>query len=458
MNVRKMEKQTQSNQDTMLNTPVSKLIITLGIPSIITMLITNFYNMADTYFVGQISTSASGAVGIVFGIMAILQAIGFLFGHGAGSIISRLLGGGDGKRADRISSISLFCAFTGGLIVSAAGFVFMKPMMYFMGSTETIYPYAVQYASCIFVAAPFIVSSFSMNNILRYQGYSSLGLIGIGVGAVLNIVLDPILMFGFDMGILGAGMATAISQIVGFFVLLFIFQSKRTKCTFRFFHIKYFRAEIALIAYTGLPSLIRQAVGSISTMLLNREAAIYGGDAAVAAMSIVSRITMFVFAVGLGVGQGFQPVAGFNYGARRFDRVRKGYIFTLISGASLLGALALTAIFLSDRLVGIFRDDAAVIAIGSTALLYQCISVFFMPVSVCTNMLLQSTGKNGQASLTALLRNGFCFIPLILILPKIYGIWGIQLSQPLADVISSLVSIPFALNFFKKLPREITDL
>lgn len=437
----------------MLSMPVSKLIISLGIPSTLTMLITNIYNMADTYFVGQIGTSASGAVGIVFGVMAILQAIGFLFGHGAGSIISRLLGGGDEQRADRISSISLFCAFVGGMAVSVPGFVFIKPIMHFMGSTETIYPYAVQYASCIFVAAPFIVASFAMNNILRYQGNASLGLVGIGTGAVLNIALDPILMFGFDMGILGAGVATAFSQIVGFFVLLFLFQSKKTKCSFRFSHIKYLKDEIAAISYTGLPSLVRQGMAGVSTMLLNREAAIYGGDAAVAAMSIVGRITMFIFAVGLGIGQGFQPVAGFNYGARRFDRVRKGYKFTLIAGEVCLGSFALAAIFVSGKVVGIFRDDTAVIAIGSTALLYQCIAIFFMPVSVCTNMLLQSTGKNGQASFTALLKNGLCFIPLILVLPKLYKIPGIQLSQPVADVLSCLISIPFAVNFFKKLPE-----
>ncbi len=441
-----------TKQEEMLNTPVSKLILMLGIPSTLTMLITNIYNMADTYFVGQIGTSASGAVGIVFGIMAILQAMGFLFGHGAGSIISRLLGGGDEKRADRISSIALFCAFTGGLVISLIGFLFMKPIMYFMGSTETIYPYAVQYAACIFVAAPFIVASFAMNNILRYQGSANLGLVGIGTGAILNIVLDPILMFNFNMGILGAGAATAFSQILGFFVLLFLFQSKKTKCTFKLSHIKYLREEIAVISYTGLPSLVRQGMGSVSTMLLNREAAIYGGDAAVAAMSIVGRVTMFIFAVGLGIGQGFQPVAGFNYGAGRFDRVRKGYRFTLIAGEVFLGSFALAAIFVSGRVIGIFRDDAAVIAIGSPALLYQCIAIFFMPISVCTNMLLQSTGKNGQASFTALLKNGLCFIPLILVLPKIYAIYGIQLSQPIADVLSCLISIPFAINFFKKLP------
>lgn len=442
-----------TKQNKMLSMPVSRLIILLGIPSTLTMLITNIYNMADTYFVGQIGTSASGAVGIVFGVMAILQAIGFLFGHGAGSIISRLLGGGDDKRADRVSSISLFCAFTGGLAVSVLGFSFMKPMMYFMGSTKTIYPYAVQYASCILVSAPFIVASFAMNNILRYQGSASLGLVGIGTGAVLNIILDPILMFKFDMGILGAGLATAFSQIVGFFVLLVLFQSKKTRCTFRFSHIKYLKEEIDSIAYTGLPSLVRQGMASISTMLLNREAAICGGDAAVAAMSIVGRITMFIFSVGLGIGQGFQPVAGFNYGAKRFDRVRKGYRFTLITGEVFLGSIALVAILVSGKVVGIFRDDAMVIEIGSMALLYQCIAIFFMPVSVCTNMLLQSTGKNGQASFTALLKNGLCFIPLILILPRLLGVLGIQLSQPVADVLSSLISIPFAVNFFKKLPK-----
>lgn len=443
----------ESQYDKMTKMPVSKLIFLLGIPSTLTMLITNIYNMVDTYYVGKIGTSASGAVGIVFGIMAILQATGFLFGHGAGSIISRLLGKKEEERANIVASISIFCAFTGGFIIAVLGFLFMKPLMFFMGSTKTIYPYAREYASCIFVAAPFIVSSFSLNNILRYQGNATYGLVGIGIGAVLNIVLDPIFMFYLDYGILGAGIATALSQVIGFFVLFGLFQSKKTQCSFNIKNVKYIKREFLNISYTGLPSLVRQGLSSISTMLLNQQAAVYG-DAAVAAMSIVGRISMFIFAVGLGIGQGFQPVAGFNYGAKKYDRVKKGFRFTFISGEAILGVFAFLGILVSGSVVGIFRDDPLVIEIGSRALLFQCIAIFFSPFFVCTNMLLQSTGKSGQASVTALLKNGLCFMPLIITLPKFWGILGIQLAQPIADIMTFFISIPFAICFFKELKNK----
>ncbi len=441
-----------SQYEKMTEMPVSRLIMSLGIPTVFTMLITNIYNMADTYFVGQISTSASGAVGIVFGIMAILQAIGFLFGHGAGSIISRLLGGGSKERANHVAAISIVCAFTAGMIITLFGFLFLRPLMYFMGSTDTIYPHAVRYASCIFVAAPFILTSFTMNNILRYQGNANLGLVGIGTGAVLNIALDPILMFGFEMGVLGAGIATAFSQIVGFVILFMMIKSKKTQCSFVLTDIRYIKDEIFPIIYTGMPSLVRQGMSSISTMLLNREAAVYG-DAAVAAMSIVGRASMFIFAVGLGIGQGFQPMAGFNYGAGKYNRVRKGFVFTFLAGSVLLGIMSVAGMIIPEKIVSIFRDDTSVIAIGKTALFYQSIAILFSPFYVCTNMMLQSTGKNIAATTTALLKSGLCFIPAILILPQFFGLHGIQLAQPIADVATCFLTIPFAIWFFKNLPR-----
>lgn len=449
-----MHKEAYPTQyDKMTKMPVSKLILLLGLPSTISMLITNIYNMVDTFFVGKLGTSASGAVGIVFGIMAILQAFGFLFGHGAGSQVARRLGAHDEKAANTAASISVFCSFSTGLLLTISGLLFLTPILHLMGSTKTILPFARAYALCIFIAAPFIMSSFTMNNILRYEGKANLGLIGMGAGAILNMILDPILMFQFDLGILGAGISTAFSQIVGFIILIALFQSPKTQCTFSIKEIRSLPQEIAGILYNGLPSLVRQGMNSISTMLLNGQAALYG-DAAVAAMSIVNRIAFFIFAVGLGIGQGFQPVAGFNYGAGKYKRVKDGYGFTLLLGELSLGIFAILGMCVSGHVIGVFRDDPAVIAIGSTALFIQCAAIFFHPFSVCTNMLLQSTGKGGQASFTALLKSGLFFIPLILLLPHFLGILGIQIAQPIADVLTFFANIPFAIHFFKTLPKE----
>ncbi len=456
----KSGKKVYSTQyEKMTEMPVGKLILQLGIPTTLTMLVTNIYNMADTFFVGQINNSASGAVGVVFGIMAILQAVGFMFGHGAGSMVSRFLGSHEEGRANRVATVALFCSFTFGLAISVIGLSFLDPILYLMGSTDTILPYARDYATCILLAAPFMVTSFSLNNLLRYQGKAVLALVGIGFGGILNIALDPILMFGFEMGTLGAGVATAISQLISFTILCCLYQSKLTVCKFKLSEIKYTLTEMWMIMSTGMPSFIRQGLGSISTMLLNGQAKLYG-DPAVAAMSVVGKITMFVFCVGLGIGQGFQPVAGFNYGAKKYDRVRKGFFFTFVTGEILLGIVALGGIAVSDFIVGVFRDDPTVIEIGSKALLYQLIAVLFMPFTVCTNMMLQSTGKNVQASITALLKNGLCFIPLILTLPLRFGVLGIQIAQPIADLITFLCSIPFAIHFFvdlRKRERALTE-
>lgn len=439
--------------DKMTKQPVGSLVITLGIPTTISMLVTNIYNMVDTMFVGKLGTSASGAVGIVFGFMSILQAFGFLFGQGAGSIISRRLGNKDEDSASVVASTAFFSSMFMGLLIGILGTVFNTKMVYLLGSTDTILPYAKTYSLFILAAAPFMTSTFTMNNILRFEGKASLSMVGLMTGAILNMVGDPILMFGLDMGIAGAGLSTAISQFVSFCVLLFMFLSGKTQSKLSVRKItREFNVLFDIVA-TGFPSLVRQGLQAVSTMILNQQARIYG-DAAVAAMSIVSRISFFIFAVGLGIGQGFQPVCGFNYGARKFSRVKEAFSFTLVAGEVLLGMFAVAGLLFSNQAIAVFRDDAEVIAFGTPALRYQCMALFLNPLIVLSNMTLQSTGQRAWATFLSMMRSGLYLIPMIYILTYTMGARGIQLAQPVSDVLSFATALPVIVNFIRKLPED----
>lgn len=437
----------------MTETPVPRLIITLGIPTTISMLVTNIYNMADTYFVGKIGTSASGAVGIVFGLMAIIQAFGFMFGHGAGSIISRRLGARDVKSASRFASTSFASSLVVGVVIMVLGFLFLNPLMRLLGSTDTILPYARTYASFILLAAPFMASSCVMNNILRYEGRAALAMVGLTSGGILNIFGDWLLMDGFGLGVMGAGLSTAVSQIISFCILLFMFLSGKTESKFALKWVTKDLGDVVMICKTGLPSLMRQGLTSVSTMVLNGQAAIYG-DAAVAAMSIVNRICSFIFSVALGIGQGFQPVSAFNYGAKKYGRVRQGFCFTLGLSEVLLGTIAVVGMIYSSHFVAFFRNDPKVITIGNFALSVQLAALFFQPLTVCSNMLFQSVGKNGTATFLAMLRSGLCFIPVIVLLSRVLGLTGVEISQTVADVLAFFISLPFTLRFLGELKRE----
>ena len=446
-----MKTKSMSQFDKMTKTPVSRLIIKLSIPAIISMMVTNVYNLVDTAFVGQLGNSASGAVGIVFGFMAVLQAIGFMFGNGSGSIISRLLGAKNTEQASKIASTGFFFTLLFGAVVAIISAFVLKPLVMLLGSTETISPYAQTYISYILVAAPFITASFTMNNLLRYEGKATLGMIGLIVGAVLNIAGDPILMFGLNMGIAGAGLSTCISQIIGFFVLLSMFLLHKTQC----------RLSVKLIVPkflpeiigTGLPSLLRQGLNSLSTVVLNNCAAVYG-DAAVAAMSIVSRVIFFTFSFALGVGQGFQPVCGFNYGAKKFDRLKTAFYFSVMLAEIIVVVMSVGLILFPGEIVRIFRDDNTVMEIGSRALVLQGIAQLFLPFCMITEMALQSVGKKLGASVLSTLRNGLFFIPLLLILSNVRGLSGIQEAQPLAVTLAVIPSAILAVRFFRELPKN----
>ena len=434
----------------MTETPIPKLIISLSIPTIINMLVTNIYNLVDTAFVGRLGNSASGAVGIVFGYMAIVQAVGFMFGQGGGSIASRLLGAKNAGKASETASTAFFFAMGAGGLIAILSFIFLDPLIMALGSTVTIAPYARQYITYVLIATPFMTASFTMNNVLRYEGKAAIGMIGLLTGSILNMVGDPILMFGLKMGVAGAGLSTCISQITSFFILLSMFLRGRTTCRLSLSNVQPGNDLLLRICAAGLPSLLRQGLGSIATIILNSNAGVYG-DEAVAAMSIVSRISFFIFSVALGVGQGFQPVSAFNYGAGKYDRVKKGFNFTLAIGEVMMG-IAIIAMFIhSGNVIGMFRDDPRVIEIGTRALRLNLASLLFLPLSMVTEMLFQSTGHSAGASILSSLRSGIFFIPALIILSRLRGLSGIQEAQPLAYVLTFFPSLAFWIWLMKKI-------
>ena len=443
----------KSQYEMMTQKPVPALIVQLGLPTMVSMFVTSIYNMADSYFVGQINTSASGATGVVLGLMAILQAIGFMFGHGSGSIISRKLGQKDIESARKFAATGFYAALIAGFFFLIFGTLLVTPLMRLLGSTDTILPYARTYAICILCAAPALVSSCVMNNILRYEGRAFFAMIGLTSGGILNIFLDMLFMQKMNMGILGAGLATAISQYVSWALLLTMFILKKTQTTLAPKYIKFNLATLGDIITTGLPSLARQGLASISTMVLNNAAGAYG-DAAIAAMSIANRISMFIFSAVLGIGQGFQPIAGFNFGAKKYSRVRQGFFFTLIFGTLMLGLASLIVYINAGPCIHFFRDDPDVVNIGIPALHAQCLALFFVPFQVCNNMMFQSIGYKFNATFLSSLRNGLCFIPILLLFSFVWGLFGIQIAQAVADVMTSLICIPFTVHFFAKLPKE----
>ena len=436
----------------MTETPIPQLVLSLAAPTILSMLITSIYNLADTFFVGQISTSASGAVGVVSSLMAIIQALGFMLGHGAGTIISRSLGSRDTTAATRFASTSFFTALVFGVVLAVAGLGTLPHFMMLLGSTETILPHACAYARPILIAAPLMISSLVMNNILRYEGKASFAMIGLVTGGVLNIALDPLFMFVFGLGTAGAGIATALSQSISFCILLSMFLRGKTVSQFRLSTVTREARDFGRILLGGAPSFGRQGLNSIGGMLLNLAARSYG-DAAVAGMSIVSRIFMFIISVAIGVGQGLQPVASFNYGARKYRRVRQAAIFTIEAAFCMLVVLVGLCWVNGDALIRLFRDDPAVTAVALPAFHYQCLAMLLQPIIVVANMTFQSVGASGRATFLACCRQGVFFIPLILILPRTHGLFGVEICQPIADVLTFLVSLPFLIAFLQQLGR-----
>ncbi|MGN0757914.1 MAG: MATE family efflux transporter [Candidatus Ventricola sp.] len=427
---------SSSRGEMMLNMPVSRVIPQLAIPTIISMLITSIYNMADTFFVSQLGTSASGAVGVIFSAMAIIQAVAFTIGMGSGTNVSQALGAGDEEKAQRYVSTAFFTAVVVGAVLAAAALLNIDWLVRFLGATETIAPYAKDYATYIFYAAPFMMGSLAMNNLLRFEGLSIYGMVGITTGGILNMVLDPLLIFGFGLGTSGAAIATAISQFVSFTILLIMTNTKDAAISI---HPRNFRPTARMygrIFYMGLPSLGRQGIASVSTILLNNAAGLYG-DAAIAAMSIVSRFIMFINSTVIGFGQGFQPVCGYCYGAGRYSRVREAFTFCVKVSTIILLVLSAISFLFARPIITVFRrDDPLVIEIGTFALRAQLLTLPLWGFITMSNMFTQSIGYGVRATIIATARQGIFLIPALLILPQVFGLRGIQIAAPISDVLT----------------------
>lgn len=439
----------------MTETKISKLIPRLAVPTIISMLVTSIYNMADTFFVSQIGTAASAAVGINFSVMAMIQAIGFTLGMGSGNFISRSLGRQDRDAAHEAAATGFFTALILGAVLAFLGLTFLERFVRMLGATETIAPYAKDYAKYILIATPYMCGSFVLNNIIRSQGNAFYSMIGIGTGGILNMLLDPLFIFTFNMGISGAAIATILSQFISFSILLYMCNRNKEHVTIK---ISYFKARIQMykeILRAGLPTLSRQGLASMAAVALNVCAAPFG-DAAIAAMSIVSRIMIFINSSLIGFGQGFQPVCGFNYGAKRYDRVLEAYYFCLKVAIVLLSVLGIVCFTFASEVMALFRKtDLEVIEIGALALRYQCLTLPIQACIIMANMLTQSIGYSFYATVVAMGRQGIFLIPTLFILPNIMGIRGLQLCQPVADISTFILGTVIAIKVVKDLKNRM---
>lgn len=429
--------------------PVHRVIGAMAIPTIISMLLTSMYNLVDTFFVGKINTQSTAAVGIVFSVMFFIQAFSFFFGNGSGNYISRQLGAQNTKDAEVMASTGLFYTLVFSLIVMLLGWIFLEPISILLGSTPTILPYTRQYLGISLLGTPFIMGTFCINNQMRFQGFTKYSVYGAISGSIINCLLDPVFIFGFSMGVSGAAVASVIGQISGFVIML-IMSQKEGVIHYTHRRISFEGRFVKEIIAGGTPSISRQGLASVSTIALNSVAGNYG-DAAIAAMSIVTRISMFIFSVIVGLGQGFQPMCGFCYGAKLYDRVKEGFWFSTKIGTFFLLFWSVILIIFSGEVVSLFRDDPQVIAIGIPALRYQMIIFPACSFMMMANMMMQTCRKTIRANILAASRQGLFFIPLIFVLPYFYGLFGVEICQAVSDIISLIVTIPIVWTAFKEM-------
>ena len=442
----------QDNYTFLTTAPVSRVIPTMAVPTVISMLVTSIYNLVDTYFVGLINTQATAAVGVAFPLMAIIQSLGFLFGQGSGTYMARHLGARRLDEASQMAATSFIASIICGLVVTVLGLIFLKPLSILLGSTPTILPYTMQFMGVILLGAPLMTASMVINNQMRFQGNPTQAMYGMISGAVLNVLLVPLFMFTFGLGILGTAIGTVLSQLFGF-IVLWIMSRRGENIPIKLSLASskwHFQQEILK---GGTPSLTRQALASVATLMLNVAAGVYG-DAAIAGMSIVSRLAFLIFAIIIGIGQGYQPFCGFNYGAGLYQRLRKGFFFTIKLDMLVLVLLCGPAFVFAEQLVDLLRHDPEVVAVGAVALRWQLVALpMAAAVTVC-NMTLQTSGHSVPANVLAAARNGIFFIPLILILPYFLGLKGVEICQAVCDVLAFLLAIPLMVQFFKGIAKR----
>ena len=444
-----MRVDSEQQRQIMLTEPIGPLLFKKAAPTVLIQLITVIYNTADTYFVAKIDTAASAAVGVVFSLMAVIQATGGSIGMGATSLISPMLGQ---KRVDDASTVGTSAALMSvlaGTLIGALGLIFLRPLVSLIGARGEVVPYAADYARFILIGAPFMTTAFVLNSVLRSEGQTMYSMLAMVTGGVLNLFIDPLLIFGFRMGIAGAALATMLSQMTSFAIMAVIFIRDRSIVRLR---PKYIGKKVSVyvhIVRMGVPTLFRQGMASLSSALLNIQAAPFGA-AAVAAISIANKLYMLVRHIVLGIGQGFQPIAGYCFGAKRYSRVKKVFWYATASATVICVALAVAVYFFREPIMTWFRDDPDVVQIGSMMLAFLCVTIPLMGFSTYVNQLYQSLGFAVGATILASCRQGIFFVPLVFLLPYFFGLKGITAVQAGADLLTFLVSIPFLIYFFRK--------
>ncbi len=434
----------------MTETSVTKLVLTLSIPTILSQMITSIYNMADTFFVTSLGDSAVGAVTIVYALQSIIQAVGFGLAMGASSLVSRRLGEKDREGASRFFSCAFFSALLFGLLLTLGCMINLRGLLRVFGATETILPYATEYAFIILLGAPVMCSSFVLSNVLRAEGRSLFAMIGLSAGGVLNILLDPLFIFTAGMGVAGAALATVLSQCVSFCILLILFLLGKTIVKLSPKRLSRRVGDYGLIIKTGLPTVFRQGLGSLATTLLNVQVKVYG-DAAIAAVGIANKIYMLLRSFVIGVGHGFQPVAGYNYGAGKPRRVKKAFWVATVFGTVVSMVASVALLWGAEPIVRLLDPETEeVVQIAARMMRYMGMTISVLGFSTFVNQLYQSLGYVKGATLLASCRQGICFVPLILLLPSLIGLDGILMAQPLSDLLTFFISVPFGVVFFKR--------
>ena len=443
----------------MTQRPVKLLVCKMAVPTIIAMVTTALYNVVDAAFVGRLSTEGTAGIGIAFAYMTFIQALGFFFGHGSGNYISRALGAKDRSSASVVATVGFFTPFLLGLAAALLCIFNLSALSRLLGAPAEVVPYANDYLRFIVIATPFMMSALTLNNQLRLQGNATFGMVGIVSGALLNIVLDPIFIFGLDMGVSGASLATAVSQLFSWVLLLYgTFNPVSVHISMRNFKPS-FKVYYEILR-GGLPSLFRQVFNCAAAVLLNYSAARYSAPgqeaSAVAAFAVVTRIMMFAFSVVLGFCQGFQPVCGFNYGARLYGRVRESWLFATRVGTAFLLLISLVGILFAPQIVALFRaEDPVLVEIGAATLRWQCAVFPLVALFSATGMLFQNIRMTGPATLLSITRNGLFFLPALLLLPRWLDMQGVQMAQAVADALTFLLAVPYAVWINRKLKRVI---
>ena len=441
--------------DEMVNKPVKLLVCKMAVPTIIAMVTTALYNVVDAAFIGRLSTEGTAGIGISFAYMTFIQALGFFFGHGSGNYISRALGAKDRGSASVVATVGFITPFLLGLLAAGLCLPNLSALSRLLGAPDEVVPYANDYLRYIVVATPFMMSALTLNNQLRLQGNAHFGMVGIVSGAILNIALDPLFIFTLGMGVSGASLATAVSQLFSWCLLLG--GTMKPECVH--IRIRQFRPSAKVyyeIFRGGLPSLFRQVFNCAAAVSLNYCAALYAAPgeeaSAVAAFAVVTRIMMFAFSVVLGFCQGFQPVCGYNYGARKYDRVRESWLFASSVGTLFLLVISAAGFIFAPELVALFRaEDAALVEIGAATLRWQCAAFPLVALFTATGMLFQNIRMTFPATLLSICRNGLFFLPALMLLPLWLGLQGVQMAQAVADVATFLLALPYAFWINRKL-------